>query len=155
MEANNGLGKRKERLHANCKRGSVQKKQTVLQNIAKYGNRSLYIGIVPFIWEKMKVSRKRFTFHALTAEPKDKLGEYLTDLSRTCLEKLANARARVTCKIPSANEIPPGPTSLSTVQLHMPNGNFFVPTATLVTVTFCFHNSALSSVIPDEAFHML
>ena len=49
-----------------------------------------------------------------------------------------------TCKIPSTSDKLPVPTSLSTVQWHMPNGNFVVATATLVTVTFCFHNFALS-----------
>ena len=38
------------------------------------------------------------------------------------------------------------PTSLSTMQSHMPNRSFVVSTATLATVTFHFQNSALSCV---------
>ena len=46
-------------------------------------------------------------------------------------------------------------TSLSTVQSHMPNRGFVVATAVLVTVPFCFHNSALSFFILNETFGML
>ena len=60
-----------------------------------------------------------------------------------------------TCKIPSTSEKSPMPTSLSTVQSHMPNRNFVVTTATLVTVTFCFHNSALSCFVLNQRFDML
>ena len=49
----------------------------------------------------------------------------------------------------------PVPTSLSTVQSHVPIGNFVVATGTLVTVTFCFHNSALCCFALNEMFDML
>ena len=47
------------------------------------------------------------------------------------------------------------PTSLLAVQSHVPNRNYVVATATLVTVMFCFHNSALSCFILNEIFDML
>ena len=46
-------------------------------------------------------------------------------------------------------------TSLLTVQLHMPNRNFVTMAATLVTVAFWFHNSALFCSILYETFDML
>ena len=58
------------------------------------------------------------------------------------------------CKITSTSEKLLVPTSLSTVQAHMPNRNYVV-TATLMTVTFCFHNAALSCFILNEIFAML
>ena len=65
-----------------------------------------------------------------------------------CPETRAIASVRVhTCRIPIMSEKSPVPTSLSTVQSHMPNRNFFVPTATLVTVMFSFHGSGLSCFI--------
>ena len=60
-----------------------------------------------------------------------------------------------TCKIPYTSEISPLPTSLSTVQSHMPNRNFVVPIVKPVTVPFCFHTSALSCFTLNEAFDML
>ena len=60
-----------------------------------------------------------------------------------------------TYKIPRTSEKSPVPTSLLTVQLHMPNRNFVVATNTQVTVTFCFHNSALSCFILYEIFDIL
>ena len=55
---------------------------------------------------------------------------------------------------PSTYETSPVPKSLSTVQSHEPNKNLIVITAALVTVTFCFHNSALSCCILNETFEM-
>ena len=49
---------------------------------------------------------------------------------------------------PPTSEKSPVTTSSLTVQLHMPNRNNVVATATLVTVTFCFHNSVLSCFYP-------
>ena len=46
------------------------------------------------------------------------------------------------------------PTLLSVVQSHMPNGNFVVTAAILVTVSFSFHNSALSCFILNETIDM-
>jgi len=46
-------------------------------------------------------------------------------------------------------------TSLSTMQSHIRSRNFVVATAPLVTVTFCFHNSALSCFILNETFGIL
>ena len=60
-----------------------------------------------------------------------------------------------TCTIPCTSEISPLPTSLSTVQSHMPNRKFVVATAKLETVPFCFHNSALSCFILNETLDML
>ena len=60
-----------------------------------------------------------------------------------------------TCKIPSKNEKSPLPASLLTVQLLMPNRNYFIATATLVTITFSSHNSALSCFALNETFGML
>jgi len=66
-----------------------------------------------------------------------------------------------TCACPHTRKIfctcekSPMLTSLSTVQSLMPNRNFVVATATLVTVTFCFHNSALSCFILKETFNIL
>ena len=45
--------------------------------------------------------------------------------------------------------------SLSTVQSHMPNRNFVVATATLVTVSFYFHSSHSSCFTLNETFGML
>ena len=42
------------------------------------------------------------------------------------------------------------PASLSTVQSHMQNRDFVVVTATLMTVTFCFYNSALPCFTLNE-----
>ena len=76
-------------------------------------------------------------------------------LCSTCPETRAIVLGRVKTrgKPPSTSEKLPVPTSLSTVKSHMPNGNF-VATATLVTATFCCHNSTLSCVIQNETFHM-
>ena len=60
-----------------------------------------------------------------------------------------------TCKISSTNQKSPVPASLSSVQSYMPNRNFVVATATLVAVTFCFHNSSLSCFVLNETFDML
>ena len=60
-----------------------------------------------------------------------------------------------TCKISSTNQKSPVPASLSSVQSYMPNRNFIVATATLVTVTFRFHNSSLSCFVLNETFDML
>ena len=60
-----------------------------------------------------------------------------------------------TCKMLSTSKKSPVPTSLLIVQSHMPSKNFVVVTATLVTATFCFHNSALSCFIPNDAFEMV
>ena len=57
-----------------------------------------------------------------------------------------------TCQIPCTSEKSPVPTSLSTLQSHMPNRSFIVATATLVTVTFCFQNSAVLCFIQNETF---
>jgi len=59
------------------------------------------------------------------------------------------------CKISCTSEKLSKPTSLSTVQFCMPKWGFTVVTATLATVTFCFHNSTLSRFILNETFHML
>ena len=78
------------------------------------------------------------------------------DISSPCLETCVIAHVHVhTCKIPGTSEKSPVPTSLATMQSHMPNKNFAVATATLVTVTFCCHNSALSCFILNETFDML
>ena len=42
-----------------------------------------------------------------------------------------------------------------TVQSHITNRNFFIATATLVTVALCFHNSALSCFILNLTFGIL
>ena len=55
-------------------------------------------------------------------------------------------------KIHSTSDYSPVPTSLSTVPLHMPNRNSVVANATLVTVTFCFHISALPCSFLNETF---
>ena len=68
-----------------------------------------------------------------------------------CPETRAIASARVRKQTTSPA---PVPTSLSTVRSHMPNRNFVVTTATLVTQFFC-HNSALLSFILNETFYML
>ena len=47
------------------------------------------------------------------------------------------------CEIPGMSKKSPVPTSLSTVQLHMPNKDFVIATAILVTVTFYSYSSAL------------
>ena len=60
-----------------------------------------------------------------------------------------------TSKIPNTSEKYPVSTSLSTVQSHMPNRNLVVAITTLVTVTLCFHNSALSCFILNATFGML
>ena len=60
-----------------------------------------------------------------------------------------------TCKIPSISKKLPIPTSLLSVQLQVPNRNFFVPTQTSLTITFCFHNYALSCFILSETVEML
>ena len=66
------------------------------------------------------------------------------------------ARSHVhTCKMPSTSEKPPMPTSISTVQLRMPNRNLVVTTVTLVTVTFSFHSPALFCFILNEEFNIL
>ena len=49
----------------------------------------------------------------------------------------------------------PVPSSLSTVQSHMPNRNFVVSTATLTTVTFYIHSSALPCFVQNEKFDVL
>ena len=58
------------------------------------------------------------------------------------------------CKFRSTSKKSPLPTSLSAVQSHMPNRNFVVTTATLVTVTFYFHNCTLSRLFLNETFNM-
>ena len=60
-----------------------------------------------------------------------------------------------TCKIPCTSENSPIPTSLLTVQSHMPNRNDVVATATQVTVTFCFQKYVLSCFILNKIFDML
>ena len=58
-----------------------------------------------------------------------------------------------TCKVPSISEKSSVPKSLSSTQSQMPNRNFIVATATLVPVTFCFHNSVLLCfILNDSAF---
>ena len=47
------------------------------------------------------------------------------------------------CKISNTSKKLPMPTSLSTVQLHIAHMNFVAPTTALVTVNFCFDDSAL------------
>jgi len=54
------------------------------------------------------------------------------------------------CKISCTSEKLSKPTSLSTVQFCMPKWGFTVVTATLATVTFCFHNSTLSCSILNK-----
>ena len=49
-----------------------------------------------------------------------------------------------TCKIPGTSK-----------QWHMPDRNFAASIATLTTVTFCFHNSALPCYVLSETFDML
>ena len=44
---------------------------------------------------------------------------------------------------------------MPTVQSHMPDRSLAVATATLVTATFCFHNSALFYFVLNETFDML
>ena len=58
-------------------------------------------------------------------------------------------------KILSMSDKSPMRTLLSTVQSHMPNRNFVVATAALVTVTFCFYDSGLSSFNRNETLDML
>ena len=56
----------------------------------------------------------------------------------------SSAAVHTHAKSPSTSKKSSVLTSLLTVQSHMPNRNFVITTATLVTVIFCFHNSALS-----------
>ena len=69
---------------------------------------------------------------------------------------IARTRVRTlhSCNIPSMSEKSPVLKSLSAVQSHMPDWNFVVETATIVTVIFCFHNSALSCSIPNETINI-
>ena len=60
-----------------------------------------------------------------------------------------------TCKIPSTSEKSPVLASLITVQSRIPDSNFVVATATLLTVVICFHTSVLSCFILNETFDML
>ena len=63
---------------------------------------------------------------------------------------------RDTCaKFLSTSEQLPIPTSLSTMQSHMPNNNFVVATATLFAVGVCFHNSALFCFTLKAAYNVL
>ena len=59
-----------------------------------------------------------------------------------------------TCEVPSTIKKPTASTSLSSVQSHVPQRDFAVATATLVTVNFCFHNSGLFCFILNDAFDM-
>ena len=66
---------------------------------------------------------------------------YFPDLCRLIQPMLGDTGDRTcecphTCRIPSTSRKLPVPALLSTVQSHMPNRNFSVATATLVTVTF-------------------
>ena len=70
------------------------------------------------------------------------------DCRSPCPEARAIARACVHTRAKS-------PTSLSTVQLHLPNKNFVVATVILVTVTFCFYTSDLSCFILNETFELV
>ena len=45
--------------------------------------------------------------------------------------------------------------SLSNVQSQMPNRNFVIASTTLATITFCFHNSAVSFFIINKIIDML
>ena len=56
---------------------------------------------------------------------------------------------------PQTNEKWLVPTLFSTAQSHTPNRNFVFATATLVTVTVYFHNSAVLYVIRSETFGLL
>ena len=56
----------------------------------------------------------------------------------------SNVRLSTHLQIPSLSKKSHVPTSLSTVQSHVPHRNFVVATATLVAVSFCFHNITLS-----------
>ena len=60
-----------------------------------------------------------------------------------------------TCNIPSMSIKLPVPTSLSTLQSHIPNRNIVIATTTVLTGTICFHNSALSCFILNGTFEML
>ena len=60
-----------------------------------------------------------------------------------------------TSKIHSRSENSPVPTSLLTLQSHIPNSNFIVATAKLVIFTFSFHNSVLSCFILNDTFYLL
>ena len=80
------------------------------------------------------------------------IGKYQSMSGDTCDRTCSRPR---TCKISSSSEKSPMPTSLSTIQLHMPNRNFFGATATLVTVNFCCHSRALTCFILNETFDLL
>ena len=58
------------------------------------------------------------------------------------------------CDIHSTSKNSPVPISISAIQLHMPSRNFVVATATPASVTFSFHNSALSCFMINETFNM-
>ena len=58
-------------------------------------------------------------------------------------------------KTPSTSEKLPVPTSLSTVQFHLPNTTIIVVTAPLVTIRFCFHNFPLPCFILSETSSVL
>ena len=90
-------------------------------------------------------------------ESKDK--RYICIFSAVACDTLFYAQRHVrshvrasTHEITCTSEKSPVPTTLSPMQLHMPNRNFVVATATLVTVTLFFHNSALSCSALNETF---
>ena len=60
-----------------------------------------------------------------------------------------------TCKIPSTSEKPPVLTSLAIAQSHVPYTNLVVATVTLIPITFCFPDSALSCFILNDIFNTL
>ena len=87
------------------------------------------------------------------------LGMFTTptiSFSSPCPEVRAIERTIVhtRAKFPACAESPV-PASLSNVQSHTPNRDFVVATATIMTVTLCCHNSALSCFIINETFDML
>ena len=59
------------------------------------------------------------------------------------------------CTVPRTSEKLPVPQSVSTVRSCMPNRKFIVATAALMTVTFCFKNSAISCFILHETLDVL
>ena len=64
----------------------------------------------------------------------------------------SHVRLSAHVKIPSTSEKSPVPTSLSTMQSHMQNGDFVVANAALVTINIYFHNAALFRFALNETF---
>ena len=71
------------------------------------------------------------------------------------IRAIACARVHTRAKSPARAKKSSVTTSLSTVQSHVPNRNFIVAATTLMTVTLCFHISAVSCFVLNETFDML